>query len=101
MSHKYPSRKVTSLCLTIFLGAFYYFTAPMLWLDINNAREAGIIWLDEELHLRNIERMQHERTWELLHPAYTAFYTHISYFISWLFSSSGKNKNPLSSNSSI
>ena len=50
----------------------------MLWLDIKNAREAGIIWLDEGLHLRSIERMQSQRTWELLHPAYTAFYTHLS-----------------------
>ena len=30
------------LCLTAFLGAFYYFTAPMLWLDIKNANEADI-----------------------------------------------------------
>ena len=66
------------ICLSAFLGAFYFFTAPMLWLDIKNAREAGLIWLDEGLHLRNIERMQSQRTWELLHPAYTAFYTHLS-----------------------
>ena len=58
----------------------------MLWLDIKNAREAGLIWLDEGLHLRNIERMQSQNTWELLHPAYTAFYSHLSYAISWLFS---------------
>ena len=50
----------------------------MLWLDIKNAREAGLIWFDEGLHLRSIERMQSQRIWELLHPAYTAFYTHLS-----------------------
>ena len=74
------------LYVSVFLGAFYYFTAPMLWLDIKNAREAGLIWLDEGLHLRNIERMQSLSTWELLHPAYTAFYSHLSYAISWVFS---------------
>ena len=74
------------LYVSVFLGAFYYFTAPMLWLDIKNAREAGLIWLDEGLHLRNIERMQSQSTWELLHPAYTAFYSHLSYAISWFFS---------------
>ena len=74
------------LYVSVFLGAFYYFTAPMLWLDIKNAREAGLIWLDEGLHLRNIERMQSQSTWELLHPAYTAFYSHLSYAISWFLS---------------
>ena len=78
------------LCLTVFLGAYYNFTAPMLWLDIKNAHEAGLIWLDEGLHLRSIERMQSQSTWELLHPAYTAFYTHLSYFFSWLFSISAE-----------
>jgi len=78
------------LCLTAFLGAFYYFTAPMLWLDIKNAREADLIWLDEGLHLRSIERMQSQSTLELLHPAYTAFYTHLSYVFSWLFNSSAE-----------
>ena len=78
------------LCLTAFLGAFYYFTAPMLWLDIKNAREADLIWLDEGLHLRSIERMHSQPTWELLHPAYTAFYSHLSYVISWLFNSSAE-----------
>ena len=78
------------LCVSAFLGAFYYFTAPMLWLDIKNAREADLIWLDEGLHLRSIERMQSQPTWELLHPAYTAFYTHLSYVISWLFNSSAE-----------
>ena len=53
------------ICLSVFLGAFYFFTAPMLWLDIKNAREAGLIWFDEGLHLRSIERMQSQRTWEL------------------------------------
>ncbi len=74
------------LCLSAFLGAFYYFAAPMLWLDIKNSFEASLIWLDEGLHLRNIERMQTRNTLELLHPAYTAFYTHLSYIISWLLS---------------
>ena len=78
------------LSVTAFLGAFYYFTAPMLWLDIKNAREADLIWLDEGLHLRSIERMQSQSTWELLHPAYTAFYTHLSYFISWLLNNSAE-----------
>ena len=72
--------------VSVFLGAFYYFTAPMLWLDIKNANEAGLIWDDEGLHLRNIERMQSQSTWELLHPAYTAFYSHLSYAISGFFS---------------
>ena len=74
------------LFLGSFLGAFYYFAAPMLWLDIKNVVEARLIWLDEGLHLRNIERMQTNNTLELLHPAYTAFYTHLSYIISWLLS---------------
>ena len=74
------------LCLSAFLGAFYYFAAPMLWLDIKNSFEASLIWLDEGLHLRNIERMQTRNTLELLHPANTAFYTHLSYIISWLLS---------------
>ena len=78
------------ICLSAFLGAFYYFTAPMLWLDIKNAREADLIWLDEGLHLRSIERMQSQPTWELLHPAYTAFYTNLSYAISWLLNSSAE-----------
>jgi len=78
------------LCVSAFLGAFYYFTAPMLWLDIKNAREADLIWLDEGLHLRSIERMQSQHTWELLHPAYTAFYTNLSYAISWLLNSSAE-----------
>ena len=74
------------LYVSFFLGAFYYFTAPMLLLDIKNASEASLIWLDEGLHLRNIERMQSLSTWELLHPAYTAFYSHLSYAISWFLS---------------
>ena len=69
--------------LSVFLGAFYYFTAPMIWLDIRNAREADLLWVDEGLHLRSIERMQSQHTWELLHHAYTAFYSHISYLVSW------------------
>jgi hypothetical protein len=71
--------------LSVFLGAFYYFTAPMIWLDIRNAREADLLWLDEGLHLRSIERMQSQHTWELLHHAYTAFYSHISYLVSCFF----------------
>ena len=43
----------------------------MLWLDIINAREAGLIWLDEGLHLRSIERMQSQRTKDF---GYTLFY---------------------------
>ena len=74
------------LYVSVFLGAFYYFTAPMLWLDIKNASEAGLIWDDEGLHLRNIQRMHSQSTWELLHPAYTAFYSHLSYAISWFLS---------------
>ncbi len=69
--------------VSVFLGAFYYFTAPMIWLDIRNAREADLLWVDEGLHLRSIERMQSQHTWELLHHAYTAFYSHISYLVSW------------------
>ena len=67
-----------------FLGSFYYFTAPMLMLDVQNSREAGLLWGDEAFHLKSIERMQSEQTWELLHSAYTAFYTNLSYAISWL-----------------
>ena len=77
------TRVLPIVSVSVFLGAFYYFTAPMIWLDIRNAREADLLWLDEGLHLRSIERMQSQHTWELLHHAYTAFYSHISYLVSW------------------
>ncbi len=48
--------------ISVFLGAFYYFTAPMLWLDIKNEHVASLIWLDEGLHLRNIDRLQSQST---------------------------------------
>ena len=72
------------LWLCTFFGAFYYFTAPMLWLEIQNHREASLLWSDEGLHLKSIERMQSQQTWELLHPAYTAFYSNLSYAFSFL-----------------
>ena len=77
------TRVLPIVSVSVFLGAFYYFTATMIWLDIRNAREADLLWLDEGLHLRSIERMQSQHTWELLHHAYTAFYSHISYLVSW------------------
>ena len=72
------------LCVSTFLGAFYYFTSPMLWLEVQNPREASLLWTDEGLHLKSIERMQFNQNGELLHSAYTAFYTNLSYAISWL-----------------
>ena len=78
------------LWVSVFLGVFYYFTAPMLWLDVRNANEAGLLWFDERLHLRSIERMQSQQTWELLHRAYTAFYTNLSYAVSWLINGSAE-----------
>ena len=44
--------------VSVFLGAFYYFTSPMLWLEVQNPREASLLWTDEGLHLKSIERMQ-------------------------------------------
>jgi len=82
-TNKLFNRVLPILLVSVFLGTFYYFTAPMIWLDIRNAREADLLWLDEGLHLRSIERMQSQHTWELLHQAYTAFYSHISYLVSW------------------
>jgi len=72
------------LCVCIFLGTFYYFTSPMLWLEVQNPREASLLWTDEGLHLKSIERMQSNQNGELLHAAYTAFYTNLSYVFSWL-----------------
>ena len=74
------------LSLSIFFGAFYYFTSPMIWLDIRNVREASLLWMDEGFHLQSIQRMQSKQTLELLHAAYTGFYSNISYFFSWLLS---------------
>ena len=34
------------LCVSTFLGAFYYFTSPMLWLEVQNPREASLLWTD-------------------------------------------------------
>ena len=72
------------LCVCIFLGTFYYFTSPMLWLEVQNPREASLLWTDEGQHLKSIERMQSNQNGELLHAAYTAFYTNLSYVFSWL-----------------
>jgi len=80
--NKLFNRVLPIVSVSVFLGAFYYFTAPMIWLDIRNAREAALLWPDEGLHLRSIERMQSQHTWELLHHAYTAFYSHFSYLVS-------------------
>jgi hypothetical protein len=80
------TRVLPIVSVSVFLGAFYYFTATMIWLDIRNAREADLLWLDEGLHLRSIERMQSQHSWELLHHAYTAFYSH---YICW---SAGRHK---------
>ena len=43
------TRVLPIVSVSVFLGAFYYFTAPMIWLDIRNAREADLLWLDEGL----------------------------------------------------
>ena len=90
-SQKFLSKEIWPyLWVSAFLGAFYYFTAPMLWLDVRNANEAGLLWFDERLHLWSIERMQSQQTWELLHHAYTAFYTNLSYAVSWLINGSAE-----------
>ena len=37
------TRVLPIVSVIVFLGAFYYFTAPKIWLDIRNAREADLI----------------------------------------------------------
>ena len=48
------TRILPIVSVSVFLGAFYYFTATMIWLDIRNAREADLLWIDEGLYLRSI-----------------------------------------------
>tara|TARA_Y100001970_G_scaffold167866_1_gene205368 strand:- start:3550 stop:5172 length:1623 start_codon:yes stop_codon:yes gene_type:complete len=90
-SKKNSNHFLSFLCFILFILAYYHFTSPMLFLDVRNPREASLIWSDEGFHLKSIERMQLNKSGELLHHAYTAFYTNLSYGISWVINGLGDN----------
>ncbi len=80
------SQQIYFLLLLGFLALFNYFNFDMVTIQYSTLGEVRYMWWDEWLHVKGLLRMQSLQTLELIHPAYTAFYIHLSYLISALLS---------------
>ncbi len=58
---------------------------PNMKYGLENAVEASYFWVDEGRHVETLEQMQNNKSLQLIHPAYTAFYFNLSYLGAWIF----------------